>query len=67
MSSSNLISDADAERAITLLRAAKAFLQKQKALGYFLDHPITVFYDEADCDGYCLLDDITACLEDIEG
>lgn len=51
------------DRAMTLLTAAKELLSKQKDAGILSDHPITVHYDDADCDGYCLLDDITAFLE----
>lgn len=51
------------DRATTLLTAAKELLSKQKEAGILTDHPITVHYDDADCDGYCLLDDITAFLE----
>lgn len=51
------------DRATILLTAVKELLRKQKEAGILTDHPITVHYDEADCDGYCLLDDITAFLE----
>lgn len=51
------------DRATILLTAAKELLSKQKEAGILIDHPITVHYDDADCDGYCLLDDITAFLE----
>ena len=33
---------------------------KQKEAGILIDHPLTVHYDDADCDGYCLIDDIAA-------
>lgn len=52
------------DRATTLLIAVKELLSKQKEAGILIDHPITVHYDDADCDGYCLLDDITAFLEE---
>jgi hypothetical protein len=52
------------DRATILLTAVKELLRKQKEAGILTDHPITVHYDEADCDGYCLLDDITAFLEE---
>lgn len=52
------------DRATILLTAAKELLSKQKEAGILIDHPITVHYDDADCDGYCLLDDITAFLEE---
>lgn len=51
------------DRATTLLTAAKELLSKQKEAGILIDHPITVHYDDADCDGYCLIDDITAEIE----
>ena len=56
----------DTARAIELLKATEAFLTKFK-----LDHRLdvmktTVFYDETNCDGYCLLDDVTALLDEIE-
>lgn len=51
------------DRATILLTAVKELLSKQKEAGILIDHPITVHYDDADCDGYCLLDDITAFLE----
>lgn len=50
-------------RAFELLKATEVFLTKLK-----LDNSdallTTVFYDEANCDGYCLLDDIKACLDE---
>ena len=51
------------DRAKTLLIAAKELLSKQKEAGILIDHPLTVHYDDSDCDGYCLLDDINAFLE----
>lgn len=51
------------DRATILLTAVKELLSRQKEAGILIDHPITVHYDDADCDGYCLLDDITAFLE----
>lgn len=53
------------DRATTLLTAAKELLSKQKKAGILIDHPITVHYDDADCDGYCLLDDISAHLSEL--
>ena len=50
--------------ATILLTAAKELLSKQKEAGILIDHLITVHYDDADCDGYCLLDDITAFLKE---
>lgn len=53
------------ERATTLLRATRELLQRQQ------DDPCvlnllaeTVFYDEAECDGACLLDDIDALFDE---
>lgn len=54
------------ERAVTLLKAAKELLSKQNDSSYVLNMlEQTVHYDDADCDGYCLLDDINAYLEEI--
>lgn len=42
-----------------LLRAAYDLLKKQKDANYVLNLlEETVFYDEADCDGSCLMEDI---------
>lgn len=49
-------------RAITLLKAAKEFLTKQRKSEYSDGLALTVHYDDADCDGYCIIDDITAYL-----
>lgn len=47
------------DRARTLLKAAGTLLKKQKDSYYVLNLLAeTVYYDEAECDGYCLLDDI---------
>lgn len=52
------------DRAIILLRATKELLSKQKDSPYTLNMlNETTFYDECDCDGYCLLDDIEALLD----
>lgn len=52
------------DRKITLLKACRDLLRKQKYSSYVLDMlSETVFYDEADCDGYCLLEDIEIELE----
>ena len=52
------------DRKITLLKACRDLLNKQKESHYVLNMlEETAFYDEADCDGYCLLDDIEAELE----
>lgn len=52
------------DRALTLLKAARDLLIKQKEAGVLISYPLTIHYDEADCDGYCLLDDINAHLLD---
>lgn len=47
------------DRKVTLLKACMELLQKQNDSYYVLNLlEETVFYDEANCDGYCLLDDI---------
>lgn len=52
------------DRAITLLRATKELLSKQKDSPHTLNMlNQTTFYDECDRDGYCLLDDIDALLD----
>jgi hypothetical protein len=50
-------------RAIELLDATKQFLEKQD----FYALATTVFYDEADCDGLCLLEDIKYWLDEYDG
>ena len=51
------------ERAIALLKACKELLNKQNESAYVLNIlETTVYYDEADCDGSCLLEDIDALL-----
>lgn len=53
-------------RAVTLLKAARDLLMKQNETPYVLNMlEQTVHYDDADCDGSCLIDDIKAYLEDI--
>lgn len=52
------------DRAVTLLKAARDLLIKQNETGVLISYPLTVHYDDADCDGYCLLDDINAHLFD---
>lgn len=53
------------DRKTTLLNACFALLQKQNDSPYVLNLLCeTVFYDEADCDGYCLMEDIKNCLEE---
>lgn len=52
------------KRHITLLKATVDLLTKQKNSGVVLDILTeTVEYDETDCDGYCLLQDIKDYLE----
>jgi hypothetical protein len=52
------------KRAKELLRAAHDLLQKADDSPYVVDvMSTTVFYDEADCDGGCLRDDIAHWLE----
>lgn len=49
----------ESERAKILLKATLDLFQKQKESHYVLNLlENTVFYDEAECDGYCLFDDI---------
>ena len=54
------------DRAITLLKACRDLLNKQNETSYVLNLlETTVYYDEADCDGGCLLEDIEAYLEEV--
>ena len=54
------------DRTMTLLEAARDLLTEQKESGVLINYPLTVHYDESDCDGYCLLDDISAHLSDLK-
>jgi len=55
---------AQLERAKVYLKATSDLLQKQNENHYVLNLlETTVFYDEADCDGYCLKDEIDTLLE----
>lgn len=55
------------ERASTLLKACRDLLNKQNESHYVLDLLITtVYYDECECDGSCLIDDIEALLDEID-
>jgi hypothetical protein len=55
------------KRAKTLLKATHELLNKQVDSYYVLNMLAeTVFYDDAECDGSCLMEDIEAWLEDIE-
>lgn len=52
------------DRAITLLKAALELLNKCDKSPYVLDVlSETAFYDDTDCDGYCLKEDIKHYLE----
>lgn len=52
------------ERAKVYLKATSDLLQKQNESHYVLNLlETTVFYDEVNCDGYCLKDEINAFLE----
>lgn len=51
-------------RANVLLKACLDFLSKPRSPGTVFDMmKETVHYDEADCDGYCLIEDIKSYLE----
>ena len=50
-------------RAVTLLTAAKERLEME-AKHCDDAMPVTTHYDDADCDGYCLLEDIKQVLEE---
>lgn len=53
-----------ADRKTVLLKAAHDLLMKQHKSGYVLNLlEQTVFYDEADCDGHCLMEDIALELD----
>ena len=55
-------------RAEILLRAAYDLLKKAHDAHYVLHAPeIEIFYDEADCDGACLMDDIAIELDIEDG
>ncbi|MDY5098734.1 MULTISPECIES: hypothetical protein [Clostridia] len=52
------------DRKVTLLKACLELLQKQDESPYTLDIlGETAHYDGADCDGYCLMEDIKIELE----
>lgn len=47
------------DRKVTLLKACRDLLKKQEKSPFVIDLlSETIHYDDADCDGYCLLDDI---------
>jgi hypothetical protein len=53
------------DRKITLLKAARDILRKVESSHYVISAMETsVFYDDAECDGYCLLNDIIELLEE---
>jgi len=53
------------DRKITLLKACHEMLRKIGESRYGISpFETTVFYDEADCDGYCLMEDIEMELEE---
>lgn len=55
------------DRKITLLRACYTMLKKiESSPSVISPFETTVFYDEADCDGYCLMQDIELELEERE-
>jgi len=52
-------------RAETLLRAAHQLLKRQDKSSYVLNILAeTVFYDDAECDGNCLMEDIEYWLDE---
>jgi hypothetical protein len=55
------------DRVVYLLTAARNLLNKQNGSPYVLNLlEETVFYDDAICDGSCLLEEINRILEDVE-
>ena len=53
--------DKQMDRKEILLRAAYELLKKQELSHYVLNLlEKTAFYDDADCDGYCLMEDIAS-------
>lgn len=53
------------DRKVTLLRAAHELLKRQDESHYVLNLLMeTVRYDDADCDGWCLMQDIESELND---
>lgn len=51
------------DRKTQLLKAALDYLNALEAKDFYAALGVTVHYDEADCDGICLRDDIECCLE----
>lgn len=56
----------DTERIITLLKATAEYLKNVRESTYSDALTVTTFYDDADCDGYCLLNDIQSELQFVE-
>ena len=55
------------KRAKTLLKATKELLEKQDNSSYVLNLlEETVFYDETECDGFCLKEDIGFWFDELE-
>lgn len=53
------------DRKVVLLQACLELLRKQNDSGHVLNLlSETVFYDDAECDGYCLMEDIALELEE---
>jgi hypothetical protein len=53
------------DRKIVLLKACYDMLKQIDDAGYVISpFETTVHYDEADCDGYCLMEDIELELEE---
>ena len=59
------MSDQIEKREITLLKACLKLL-KECEDGIYVKNAmeITIFYDDAECDGYCLMKDIESFLDD---
>lgn len=52
------------DRKVVLLKAAYDLLKKCGEGPYVKNaYEVTVFYDDADCDGYCLMEDIAIELD----
>lgn len=55
------------KRAKTLLKATKELLEKQENSSYVLNMlEQTVCYDETECDGFCLKEDIGYWFDELE-
>ena len=53
------------DRKVVLLKACYDMLKKQHDSAYVLSpFDMTVYYDDAECDGYCLMEDIKSELEE---